>query len=356
MIITENRFGSGELYSIFDIIANSYARIYCECAACLSVYTDILSYAAKLDVLKHFWMENDETVTDIIVLGCQVTDLAILNDIRTIERLHEENPAANIYVGGCLAYRFDIKLPEYARRLVTVRDTNNPIISDLKLIIKWQKPFWITGELGTDEYSDGNLFRKSTAIKIGAGCNGACKYCTIRDTRGGYYEKNAYLQVKEFLNAEDGKDIVFVSDSPTAEQITDWCHIARRFKKRVSFRNVEPNVANRCVSPLFELAKDGLLNTLHVPIQSNNPVILKAMNRDVDATIFYIRWSQMLRENGVKLATNIIIDYEVNGVVYSNKDVDFLNEHFDYWVWNPYFDGNWNREKAEERFEKYINN
>ena len=27
---------------------------------------------------------------------------------------------------------------------------------------------------------------------------------------------------------------------------------------------------------------------------------------------------------------------------------------FDYYSWNPYFDGNWDLEKAKMRFKKYI--
>ena len=31
-----------------------------------------------------------------------------------------------------------------------------------------------------------------------------------------------------------------------------------------------------------------------------------------------------------------------------------LNEIFDYYSWNPYFDGNYNEKKAKKRFKKYI--
>ena len=78
------------------------------------------------------------------------------------------------------------------------------------------------------------------------------------------------------------------------------------------------------------------------------------MNRSVKATLDYIEWSQELRQYGTKLATNIIIDYVVDGKACHNLNEDFLNSHFDYFAWNPYFDGKWDRKKAEERFEKYI--
>lgn len=281
MRITKNRFGEGILYSIDDIISPRFrpdAKVYCECAACMSVYTDMLSFLSSGSLLpcKYFSKTNNAGVTDIIVLGCQVTDLAILNDIRTAERLHKENPDATVYMGGCLAQRFDIQLPDFVRRLDVVRNETVALRSFFKDFVIWQKPFWITDELGSGDYDNGNLFRNSTPIKIGAGCHGKCKYCTIRDTRGDNYAADAYLQIAEFLSAEG--DVVFVSDSPTVQQVEDWCHIAIRYSKPVSFRNLEPTTANACSVALIELAKRGLLKTLHVPIQSEDIKVLKAVN------------------------------------------------------------------------------
>ena len=79
-----------------------------------------------------------------------------------------------------------------------------------------------------------------------------------------------------------------------------------------------------------------------------------AMNRDIEETLKYIELAQDLRQMGVKVATNIIIDYVVDGEVIHNMDENWLNAHFDYWSWNPYFDGNWNYKKADQRFKKYI--
>lgn len=359
MRLMKNRFGEGTLYALYDVLHSmdgamdgKYPKIYCECTACMSVYTDMLSYLSYTGCTPCFAKKNDKTVSDVIVLGCQVTDLAILNDIRTAERLHEENPNANVYMGGCLAQRFDIELPTFIKRLDVARVESSIIKENAKDFITWQKPFWINDDLGAGDYDNGNLFRNSTPIKIGAGCAGQCKYCTIRDTRGDSYERDAYMQVEEFVNAQG--DIVFVADSPSVQQVKDWCHIAQRYKKPVSFRNLEPLTANECRVGLLNLSKSGLLKTLHVPIQSVNMMVLKAMNRNVGATMEYIEWSQELRKYGTKLATNIIIDYVVDGVQFQNMNKTFLDDCFDYYAWNPYFDGKWDRKKAEERFEKYI--
>lgn len=356
-----NRFGRGILYDKED----SGKSIYCVCIACMSVWSDFLSFAnveynkgKNGKSITPYFVEKDSedflTPTDtIVVLGCQVTDLAIYNDLKTANELHNKYPDIQIYMGGCLSQRFDIELPQYIRRLDVVRSE----YTDLKYVtsfIDYKKPFW-NKELKEedDEFAVGNLFRHMYPLKIGARCHGKCKYCTIRDTRGETYHTDAYLQVKEFLNhANEG--VVVISDSPTVQQIKDWCHIATHYNKPISFRNVEPQNANACRGELISLANKGLLKIFHCPIQSNNIKVLQAMNRDIEQTFWYIIFAQDLRKHGTKVATNIIIDYVIDGEIIHNMNEDWLNSHFDYWSWNPYFDGNWDYKKAEERFKKYI--
>lgn len=359
-----NRFGSGILYEESDL---GYG-IYCVCTACMSIWSDFLSFAnhelhqtpdrRQIKDVTPYYVANDPFLHDtdtIVVLGCQVTDLAIYNDLKTAEELHQAYPTIPIYMGGCLAQRFDIEFPDYLRRLDVVRTP----YENLKYVdgfIDYKKPFWNPDlKEDDDELAVGNLFRHMYPLKIGAGCHGKCKYCTIRDTRGESYETDAYLQINEFLEHAD-QGVVLISDSPTVKQIEDWCHLAMRYKKQISLRNVEPQVANAAKQDLIRTAKSGILKVLHCPIQSNDINVLRAMNRDVNGTLDYIELAQELRKYGVVVATNIIIDYTVNGDTIHNMDTEWLDLHFDYWSWNPYFDGNWNYEKAEKRFEKYIKN
>lgn len=109
-----------------------------------------------------------------------------------------------------------------------------------------------------------------------------------------------------------------------------------------------------CKDELLELASLGLLKIIHCPVQSFEPKILKAMNRNVELTEAAVNLLKKLKNSGVITATNIIIDYTIDGKTYKNFDEAKLNENFDYYSWNPYFDGNFNVEKAEERFKKYI--
>ena len=78
------------------------------------------------------------------------------------------------------------------------------------------------------------------------------------------------------------------------------------------------------------------------------------MNRNVSATNQAIKVLHELREKEVITATNIIIDYTVDGKLYPNYDRKKLQENFDYYSWNPYFDGNFDMDRAKQRFKKYI--
>lgn len=144
-----NRFGTGKLYEAEDLGKS----IYCACTACMSVWSDFLSFAnAEVDkgdsgkcVTPYFMEKDSENIlrpTDtIVVLGCQVTDLAIYNDLKTAEEIHEKHPDIQIFMGGCLAQRFDIELPDYLKRLDVVREEYVKL-EQVTDFIDYKKPFW----------------------------------------------------------------------------------------------------------------------------------------------------------------------------------------------------------------------
>lgn len=338
----KNVFGEGVIYSCDDL----GEKIYATSGACMSVWSDFLSFANRY---KERMVMDPSNADSIVVLGCQVTDLAILNDLEIAKRLHETY-GMDIYMGGCIAQRFDILLPEYIRRLDVVRVIGQEL-EDLDLV-HYEKPFWVSDfEETGEELKQGNLFRNYYPLKIGAGCHGRCKYCTIRHTRGETYFMVPEEQVEEFLAHEN---VVLISDSPTVSQIKAWCEIAHTCGKEISIRNVEPQNLNQCQEELLSLSEEGLLKIVHSPVQSFDPEVLKIMNRNVEETEKCLVLMHELRKRGVLIATNIIIDYEWDGKNYPNYEKERLEKEFDYYSWNPYFDGNWDLEKAKTRFKKYI--
>lgn len=317
---------------------------YLTCTACMSVWADGLSWA---NTNPNLITKNPNNADNIIILSCQVTDLAILNDFMVAESLRDKYPDKKIFISGCLAQRTDISFPDKIERLEQMR-CNYQHIND-KTLVNFEKPFWVKDFKENDvELKQGNLFRNKYPLRIGKGCMFNCSFCTINITRGDYekYEINEDI-IDEFLKFDD---VILIADSPTIQQVKDWCGLAIKTNKPISIRNVEPLVGVRCKDILLDAAKLGVLEIFHCPIQNNNPDILKDMHRSVGATLEIIEISKELKNLGVVIATNIIVDYKD----YPN-DFKYIYDTYDYVSWNPFWDGKWDREKAIYRYEKYIN-
>lgn len=339
MIEMTNRFGSGTLYEIEDL----KGMIYPYCTACMSIWAEFLSWAnANINRIVRYPI----FANNIIVLSCQVTDLAVLNDLRAMKNIMEEKPIARFFIGGCLAHRFDIELPRGVKRLNHIRKDYQKIIH--KDLVQYAPPFWVKDFKEKDkELTDGHIFRDMYPLRISVGCNKNCEYCTIRTTRGKAYELETEKLVDEFLAHEN---VVLIADSPSPKLIKEWCAVAKKYNKPISIRNVEPDVTMNCWDDLLSLAKAGLLKIYHSPVQSMKAEILKDMRRPVKATLDYVSKVRELQLYNVIVATNIIIDYK--GM--EDFSLEEYEKIFDYVSWNPLWDGKWNLQKAEKRFEEFF--
>lgn len=317
-------------------------KVFMTCSACMSVLADGLSWA---NAHPEKITKSPKDADNIVVLSCQVTDLAVLNDLRTLERYQAKFPEKKYFVSGCLAKRTDIELPEEVERLETPRE-NYQFLSDRSLV-HFEKPFWVNDfNEQDDDKKDGHLFRNMYPLRIGKGCPNKCTYCTIRVTRGDFEELETSRLEKEFLAFDN---VLLVADNPLAHQIKEWYSIAKRHGKSFSIRNVEPGTVVQCERELLDLADSGLLKVFHSPIQSANPEVLRDMNRNVEATMQTMRIANELKKRGVYIATNIIIDYKD-----FPQDFSEVYQLYDYVSWNPLWDRVWNKTNAEERFERYL--
>jgi len=328
-----------------EYIDDLIGKHYFTCSACMSVWADALSWA---NTNPKRVVKDPDKADNIIVLSCQVTDLAILSDFRVAERLVEEFPGKNIFISGCLAQRDDIELPKGVRRLHQMRSNYQHLLD--RSLMHYEKPFWVKDFVskGT-ELEDGHLFRDKYPLRIGKGCPFHCTYCTINKTRGKHEKYDIeMLLTREFMSFDN---VVLIADSPTPDQIQWWCDLAIDKRKKISIRNIEPQVAIQCMDSLMRAASEGVLDVFHCPIQSNNPEVLKDMHRNVEATMGVISFVKALKLKGVKIATNIIVDYKE-----FPNNFDDIYELYDYVSWNPLWDGKWDRKRAEERYDKYFNN
>jgi len=317
-------------------------KVYLTSSACMSVWADALSWA---NAHPEKVSKNPQEAENLVVLSCQVTDLAILNDLRTMERLHQDYPGKKYLFSGCLSKRKDVELPGFAERLETPKE-NYQFLFDRSLV-HFEKPFWVKDFNEKDgEKEDGHLFRNMYPLRIGKGCPNRCTYCTIRITRGDFEQYTSSKLEEEFLAFDN---VLLVADSPTFQQLKEWYSLAIKYNRGFSIRNVEPSVTVQLENELRDLAERGLLKVYHSPIQSNNPEVLRDMHRSVDDTLRTIEIARELKEKGVYIATNIIIDYKD-----FPQDFSEIYKLYDYVSWNPLWDGKWDRKKAEERFEKYL--
>lgn len=333
-----NQFGTGEMYSA--IIED---KVYPVCTACMSILAE---FGTWMNAHQDRWESSPKNADAIAVLGCQVTDLAVLNDLWKLNELQHQWPDKVMYVGGCLSRRFDIPLPAGVRRLSNVSaDDYCDVLPD------WEKPFWVQDfqeENPSHWLDNGHLFRDMYPLRIGVGCKHKCAYCSIRITRGPFYEVPVDIKrIKEFLIHDN---VVLIADSPTTEQLTKWAQLALKHNRPLSIRNVEPQVTVSIFPVLLELARRHLLKVYHSPIQSDKEEVLKDMCRDVVGTRFMLNRLIELRRLGTTLATNVIIDYKD----FPNPDMEALNQIFHYVSWNPYWDGKWDEAKAITRWKKYF--
>jgi tRNA A37 methylthiotransferase MiaB len=317
-------------------------KIFMTSSACMSVWADGLSWA---NANPERITKNPAQADNLVVLSCQVTDLAVLNDFRTLEKYQKIFPNKKYFVSGCLAKREDIEIPAFANRLETPRD-NFQFLFD-KTLVNFEKPFWVQGfrEDG-DNKEQGHLFRSMYPLRIGKGCPNKCTYCTIRKTRGQFEQYDADRLEREFLAFED---VILIADNPLANQIKDWRQIAERNNKPISIRNVEPSTVIECTEDLESLAKKGLLKVFHSPIQSCTSRVLADMGRKVERTFETMEVASRLKQKGVYIATNIIIDYKD-----FKQNFTPVYQLYDYVSWNPLWNGIWNRSQAEARFKYYI--
>ncbi len=337
--IVENEFGQGSLVNIEDLSG----KIYIQCSACMSLYAEALSWAnAHPDrIVTSPWVADH-----IITLSCQVTDLAVYNDLQTVQRARNSNRDKEFYVAGCLAHRFDIPLPGFLHRMDHFRK-DYQYIKD-KELVRYVPPFWVKdfhNNSRLKQNSDGYRMRGMYPLRIGVGCTGKCTYCTIRTTRGKPYTLDDLDRLEEeFL---DNYDVVLISDNPSSQQIKHWCDVAIKYQKSVSFRNVEPLNAMRAWSQIEKASFCNQLKMLHVPVQSLNPDVLASMGRKIEATMHFAVRAQTLRKR-TTLATSIIIAED--DPFYYQVDTDAVYELFDTVSWNPMWNGVWNEEKAKEKF------
>jgi len=279
--------------------------------------------------------ENPEK---IIINTCSVTENANKKCKDLIKKIKVKSPKSKITVIGCYAQlkpneilrikgvdkilgnkeKFDFK--NY------INSSNKKLHSDIKESINFNSTFSIND-------------RTRSFLKIQDGCNYGCSFCTIPLARGRSRSntiKNILKNIEK-ISKRDVKEIVLtginigdfgIQNGKRKEKFIELLHEIEKLKIKNRFRisSIEPNLLSNEIIE-FILNSKSFLPHFHVPLQSGNNKILKAMGR---------RYSKELYENRVKkikilnpdacIGADVIVGYPGETDLEFNKSYKYIKD------------------------------
>lgn len=251
--------------------------------------------------------KNAEDKPDIYIINsCTVTHRADSDTRRIVRQFHKINPEAKIVIAGCYAEKKEdrdgllkIKGVSHLLTLKEKRDITGFISKELKIISAAPLD-------GINNFHD----KDRAFIKIQDGCDNRCAYCKVSLVRGNSESRPPDKIVSEVrrIISHGFKEIVLTgicmgswgNDFKVKKGIEDLLEEIMKIEGdfRIRLSSIEPKyVTQRLVAIIESSCK--ICKHLHIPLQSGDDKILKAMNRGYDTKWF----SQML-----SMARNIIPD------------------------------------------------
>ena len=264
-------------------------KIYIKTYGCALNQSDSELMAGLLKESKFEIVNDPEDAFVIIINTCTVKGKTETKFFNYLEKTKEKYPYKKIIITGCIPQTDPGKLKGYSllgtSQLTNIVQLVEETINDnpMAMLTKEQLPRLNLSKI-----------RKNPAIEIipiSEGCLGSpCAYCKVKSARGSLRSypkeeivKQARNAIKDripeiWLTAQDtgcyGKDI----NSSLPELLKELIQLPGSFKIRLGMLN--PNHLIEFLDELIEIYKsDKIFKFLHIPVQSGNNEILKAMKR-----------------------------------------------------------------------------
>jgi MiaB-like tRNA modifying enzyme len=296
------------------------AGIFIKTYGCALNQSDSELMAGLLKQAKFEIVKNIEDAFVVIINTCTVKKPSETKFFNYLEKIKEKYPYKKIIITGCIPQTDPKKLKGYPL-LGTSQLTN--IVQIVEETIHDN----IIAMLTKETFQRLNLpkIRKNPVIEIIPICEGClgdpCSYCRVKAARGylnSYLKEDVIKQAKDavkegipeiWLTAQDtgcyGKDF----ESSLPELLNELIKLPGNFKIRLGMLN--PNHAAEFLDELIEIYKsDKMFKFLHIPVQSGNNDILKAMKRKYTAEQFkeiIERFKKAVPE--ITIATDIICGF-----------------------------------------------
>ncbi|MBI4846709.1 MAG: tRNA (N(6)-L-threonylcarbamoyladenosine(37)-C(2))-methylthiotransferase MtaB [Candidatus Omnitrophica bacterium] len=280
--------------------------------------------------LKQGFAETENIPMLCIVNACTLTSSADRKARQLIKSLHRKNPGARIIVTGCLAQE-----PE---KLGNLNDIVTHIVPQDKkyqiarIISQYKKDQPDSARKVLKEKNKFTQMRiKSFAghcrafVKVQDGCDNCCTYCIIPSVRGNpvsKYAKNILLEIRQ-LTRSGVKEIVLTGinlgawgkDLKTSNSLSSLVEdiLNIRSLKRLRLSSIELQDVDTKLLKLM-VSSEKFCAHLHIPLQSGDDTVLKAMNRKYSSKEYLdkIRYVKKL-VRGVSLTTDVIVGFPQEG-------------------------------------------
>ena len=272
----------------------------------------------------------------IIINTCSVTENANKKCKDLIKKIKKYSPESKITVIGCYAQlkpneilkingvdkvlgnkeKFDFK--NY------IHSSSKKIHSNIKESIDFNSTFSIND-------------RTRSFLKVQDGCNYGCSFCTIPLARGRSRSntiKNILKNIKE-ISDRDIKEIVLtginigdfgIQNGRRKEKLINLLEEIENLKIKNRFRisSIEPNLLSNEIIE-FILNSKKFLPHFHIPLQSGNNKILKAMGRRYNKELYEDRVKKIkMIEPDACIGADVIVGYPGETEFEFNKTYDYI--------------------------------
>jgi threonylcarbamoyladenosine tRNA methylthiotransferase MtaB len=333
-------------------------RISIVTLGCKVNYTDSQEISDRLTE-QGYAVQHGLSQSDLVIVnGCTVTSKADYQSRQTIRRINKELPGVPVIVTGCGAAVHPDKMADAGDVVSVISGSDVDNICEA-----------VSSQIGTPhEIEQVHSFNGRTRafLKIQEGCNSFCTYCIVPMARGrerSIATDEVILKIDRLVDSGH-KEIVLVginlgkyganaiAKSAAKSNITkksDSCNLANLLELivkmnppvRIRISSIEPmDLSPELISVISE--SDIFTPHLHVPLQSGDDSILKAMGRPYSSDFFVDRVNEAVSKiyrnkhfggndtngSGVKpaLGIDVMVGFPGEGDAQFENTVKVLNE------------------------------
>lgn len=262
-----------------------------------------------------------ESPADVYVINtCSVTQSAESKSRQTVRRAARTNPNAIVVMTGCYA-QFTLRRGEEVSDAHLIVPNPDKLRTVDYLLEHFPD---LHARLERERAAHAMPMRRRTraVLKIQDGCNVNCSFCSIPFTRP-VMRSTPYQEVLEearALVAEGYREIVLTGvligdygphSGSGGPDLAGLCEMLSKIEglERIRISSIEPTlISDSLIEQIAHNPK--MCPHLHIPLQSGDTRILKAMNRPYDQA-FYLELCRRLRERipDIAISTDIMVGF-----------------------------------------------